>query len=610
MPPPLPPEAWTPPPLPPPWQVPHRRRSPWAVGFTVALWTCLFALVGYNLATGGIWFREEGHPMAQLRERGQRGRERTERPRRMAMADAPKPTALPTNLARIRIELSSEAEDILRSMQRRFRGFGAGLDPDRPEVEATVRCGDQTFTNVALHLKGAAGSFRPYDDKPAFTLNFAKRAKGQSFRGMPKVSLNNSVQDPTYVSETLCRDLYRQAGVPVPRTDHVTVEVNGRDLGLYVLAEGWGKAFVKQHFGDDDGNLYDGGFVQDVFERPLDVVSGRHKDQHPGLGRLAKALEEGNPDRRWAALTNALDVERFVSLVAVDVIICNWDGYAINRNNYRIYDDPGTGRLVFMPHGLDQTFGIGQRMPTSSPIRFPMRAQVAAAVLEHPEGRRRYMARIGHLATHVFHEDRLVAHARAIGERLRPTLAAYSPDLAAEHGQWVEEYCRLIQARIQSVTNQVTAVVPKPALAGKESSAIVRNWSPQARRGRNGRPPQCERASTPDGDALVIRMANGYGAASWRALVLLDPGRYRVTGRFQVRGADPSAHVGFRVAGHEVPELDATAQGWTPLSVEFGIGEADTEVELVAEFAAWRGEALFDAEGFVITRVGENDRKP
>lgn len=239
--------------MPPPWLVPRRRRSPWSVGFTVALWTCLFALVGYNLATGGIWFREEGHPMAQLRERGQRGGERGERPRRMAMPDAPKPSALPTNLARVRIELSSEAEDALRSMQRRFRGFGMGLDPDRPEVEATVRCGDQTFTNVALHLKGAAGSFRPYDDKPAFTLNFAKKAKGQAFRGMPKISLNNSVQDPTYVSETLCRDLYRQAGVPVPRTDHVTVEVNGRDLGLYVLAEGWGKAFVKQHFGDDDG---------------------------------------------------------------------------------------------------------------------------------------------------------------------------------------------------------------------------------------------------------------------------------------------------------------------------------------------------------------------
>ena len=105
-------------------------------------------------------------------------------------------------------------------------------------------------------------------------------------------------------------------------------------------------------------------------------------------------------------------------------------------------------------------------------------------------------------------------------------------------------------------------------------------------------------------------MANGYGAASWRALVLLDPGHYRVTGRFKVQGADPSAHVGFRVAGHEVPDLDGTAQGWTPLSVEFGIGEPETEVELVAEFAAWRGEALFDAEGFVITRVEGNERKP
>ncbi|MEI6343527.1 MAG: CotH kinase family protein [Verrucomicrobiota bacterium] len=604
LPPPLPP--WERP-VPPPLPTIRRRRSPWSVAFTALLWTFLAVLVGYNVVTEGRWFRPEDHPLAQQgRWRGGDGRG----PRRSPRMDARalQPTSLPTNLARIRIEMSGEAEDALRSQPHRFRGFGMGLDPDRPEVRATVRCGDEVFTNVALHLKGAAGSFRPYDDKPAFTLNFGKHAKGQVFRGMPKVSLNNSVQDPTFVSETLCRDLYRQAGVPVPRTDHVTVEVNGRDLGLYVLAEGWGKAFVRQHFEDDDGNLYDGGFVQDVLERPLEVVSGKHKDQHPGLGRLGKALEESNPGRRWAALTNTLDVERFISLVAVDVFVCNWDGYAINRNNYRIYDDPKTGRLVFMPHGLDQTFGVGQRMPTSASIRMPMRAQVAAAVLEHPEGRRRYLARIGHLATNVFHEEALLRQARDIAARLQPTLAAYSKSSAEEHAQWVEEYCRLIQARVQSVTQQVSWVVARPKLVAKGDSAILRDWTPQARRGRNGRP-QCERVATEDGNALSIRMTGGFGAAAWRSSLLLDPGRYRVTGRLKVRGADPSAHLGFRAAGHEMPEIVAATQGWTPLSVEFAIGEPETEVDVVVEFAAWRGEALLDADGFVITRLEENEDK-
>src|SRR3989442_7030369 len=66
---------------------------------------------------------------------------------------------------------------------------------DRVPVPATVREGTLVYTNVALHLKGAAGSFRPVDDKPGFTLNFDKLAKGQRFHGLEKISLNNSVQD-------------------------------------------------------------------------------------------------------------------------------------------------------------------------------------------------------------------------------------------------------------------------------------------------------------------------------------------------------------------------------------------------------------------------------
>src|SRR6187551_2985878 len=43
----------------------------------------------------------------------------------------------------------------------------------RDYVRATIREGDKVYEEVAIHLKGAAGSFRQIDaDKPAFTLNF------------------------------------------------------------------------------------------------------------------------------------------------------------------------------------------------------------------------------------------------------------------------------------------------------------------------------------------------------------------------------------------------------------------------------------------------------
>jgi len=42
----------------------------------------------------------------------------------------------------------------------------------------------------------------------------------------------------------------------------------------------------------------------------------------------------------------------------MEIMLAHWDGYAQNRNNYRVFHDFDSGRLVFLPHGLDQMFGV------------------------------------------------------------------------------------------------------------------------------------------------------------------------------------------------------------------------------------------------------------
>src|SRR6266404_2292956 len=135
---------------------------------------------------------------------------------------------------------------------------------ERIPAHATVTEGTVVYTNVALHLKGAAGSFRPVDDKPGLTLHFDKFVKGQRFHGFQKISLNNSVQDPAYITDKLCREVFEKAGVPVPRAGYATVRLNGRGLGLYVMTEGWNKQFLKRYFNNTKGNLYECGFAKDV----------------------------------------------------------------------------------------------------------------------------------------------------------------------------------------------------------------------------------------------------------------------------------------------------------------------------------------------------------
>ena len=174
----------------------------------------------------------------------------------------------------------------------------------RPSVPATVREGELVWTNVSLHLKGAAGSFRSVDDKPALTLNFDKLADGQRFHGLQKISLNNSVQDASHVHEKICRDLFRAAGVPVPRSDYATVELNGRRLGLFVLVEGWNKQFLRRSFSNVKGNFYEPTLAVDI-DVPRAAEFGEDPTNHNALLALITAARLPDHAERLARLRQA-----------------------------------------------------------------------------------------------------------------------------------------------------------------------------------------------------------------------------------------------------------------------------------------------------------------
>lgn len=381
-----------------------------------------------------------------------------------------------TNLVRIRITIPNPGMKALRSYHWSRENPN---QLNRPYALATVTSAESTFTNVAVHLKGSFGSFRPIDDLPALTLNFDKFAPGQQFHGLHKLSLNNSVQDPTCLHEKLCRELFAAAGVPVPRADHALVFLNGRRLGLYVLTEGFGKHFLKRYFKNPNGNLYDAGYLQDI-DHPgeLRCDLGRHPDALPALQRLFNATRQSEPGLRFKELEQVLDVDRFISMMALEVILCHWDSYSMNRNNYRLYYDPATARLVFMPHGMDQVLGI-DRPNLGLPLFPRMEGLVSRALLSTPEGRKRYLARLNHLFVTLFKPDELCRHLRQIDLKIAPELQpnqlrwpvrgrdgrAFIMS-SGDHARDVEELCRRISVRADNLRRQL-ATIPSPDVPGK-----------------------------------------------------------------------------------------------------------------------------------------------
>src|SRR5207244_13607894 len=143
----------------------------------------------------------------------------------------------------------------------------------RKYVECTLKDGDKVYAKVGIHVKGAAGSFRGIDDKPGLTLNMNKFDQEKLFYGMDKWHLANSVQDPSYLNELICGELFRAAGVPASRVHHAVLTINGKKTGLYYLQEGYDRYFLVRHFAGRDCNLYDAGCLRDLAQ-PLPLLTG------------------------------------------------------------------------------------------------------------------------------------------------------------------------------------------------------------------------------------------------------------------------------------------------------------------------------------------------
>ncbi len=487
----------------------------------------------------------------------------------------------------------------------RLRGGGwswgwRGGARERPEVQAIIREGDRVYTNVALHLKGAAGSFQPIERNPSFTLNFDKLVKGQTFHGLEKISLNNSAQDPSYSTERLCRELFNAAGVPAPRAGYATVELNGRSLGLYVLLEGYNRQFLRRHFKNPKGNLYDGGFLKDIDSR-LATNSGDANDQS-GLVALAEAAEDPDRAARFAGLEEVLDMDRFITFLAMEILVCHWDGYGINKNNYRVYFDPEYKRMVFMPHGMDQMFGVMMVQPSMG-VRPPFQGLVARALLETSEGRRRYFKRLAELNETLFDVEAITNRVFQTAAKVQPLLAELSPSAAASHLREVDDLCSRIAQRKLSLDDQLSGAQGTVLEFNDDGMAALGRWNSVTNYGT----PVVAESVTDGRPVLYINAASGVSVGSWRTKVLLEEGRYRFEGQMHIKNVagdprDGRAGAGLRIYGKPATRKAVGSADWQEVVCVFEVPEGMRDVELICELRAHQGEVWFDRNSLRLIR--------
>ncbi len=340
----------------------------------------------------------------------------------------------------VRLDLQIGADEV-EALRREPRNY----------VAATLKENDKTvYEKVGIHLRGSESTFRPLADKPGLTFNTDKFADKTHFHGLDKFHLCNSLDDPTYVRELLAGELFRAADLPAPRVAHALVSINGKSRGVYTIKEAYDGAFLKQFFKTKHGNFYDGGSHKDI-DKPLEHLSGKEDvAPHDDLKKLVEAVHSGDPKDRFRQIATVLDMERFLSFLAMSVLTSYKGGYAQSCNNYRIYHNPLTTRLVFIPSGMDEMF----EEPRSA-ILPTFKGMVAKAVLETPEGKERYLARLDELSQTVFRPEQIGKRLDELQKKIQPALAAADEKAGREYADRIERLKVVIAVRSTTAAEQL-----------------------------------------------------------------------------------------------------------------------------------------------------------
>jgi hypothetical protein len=283
--------------------------------------------------------------------------------------------------------------------------------------------------------------------------------------------------------------------------------------------------------------------------------------------------------------------------MALEVMLCHRDGYCLARNNYRVYDDLDSGKILFFPHGMDQLFG----KPDASwqPV---MAGLVAKAVMQTPEGARRYEAAFASLLARVFRVPALVARVDRVVADLRPALTGAEFAAISDAAGKVKERMVLRQISLRRQLNE-----PKrDLLAFTNGIAHPGGWVQVD----GSSSTQMEQGQAPDHIPSLHILARAGSGASWRTKVYLGRGRYRFEARVKVAGVKPLPFgkfqgAGLRIVGNLRKSGDVLGDAnWRGLGEDFEVTEEAREVELVCELRAAGGEAWFGLESLRLVQIG------
>jgi len=346
-----------------------------------------------------------------------------------------------------------------------------------PEVKATVEFDGQTLEEVGLRYKGNSTFMASRNTpKKSFKLDFNQFVKKQKFLGLTKLNLNNNALDPSQIREAVSYEIFRQAGVPAPRTAFARVyltvagEQDKKYLGMYTVVEQVDEKFLQNHFASKDGLLLKPERIGELpyygedwskYAKPYDAKNDGTPAATKRFIALAKLVNSGTDAEFREQIRSFINVNAFARFLALNGLMVNMDSILAMGQNYYIYHDAAEDQFHWIPWDLNMSFG---GFPSGSPeqmmnlsIAHPHAGKHALIdrLLAVPEIKKAYLEQVRELTAQVF----TMANVNAIIEKVKATVR---PAIADESKFALEQFDKAMQEKMPDIAASGGAVGREP----------------------------------------------------------------------------------------------------------------------------------------------------
>jgi hypothetical protein len=333
---------------------------------------------------------------------------------------------------------------MLLAPEGKRNGIASALGIEFEQVHADLEFEGRLLRDVAVRYKGN-GTFMESRDslKRSLKVDLNKYVKGQSLGDVKTLTLQNNVTDASMMNEVLAYRLYRDAGVPAPRTAYarVFVTVPGKYerkyLGLYSMSEAVDKQFAENSFETKRGAIFkpvtpslfnDLGADWAAYNQIYDPKTDLDEEQKKAVMRLSQFVTQADDTAFAAHIGEYIDLPEFARFMAVMVYLSDLDGILGPGQNLFLHLHPKSQKFQFIPWDQDHSWGqfnrASQEERDKLSIQHPWQGEnfFLERMFRVEAFKKLYLARLDEFAKSIFEPERIAQQVDQIAAVIRPAV--------------------------------------------------------------------------------------------------------------------------------------------------------------------------------------------